>query len=153
VFVSPEVSTHAAFPASKTVNTVYIYIYIVNLQQKYNTNTNYYLRKKRTFEILRRKTKRFANSFVMACTKSMTCSWLVKFFCSMFFFASRKESVCNYYKLLGILRFDNIVKLRLATFANRLSNDLSFKCTRDISWLPYTNIKCSQSQYKIVSQK
>jgi hypothetical protein len=47
-----------------------------------------------------------------------------KCICSIFF-TSRKESACNYSKLLGILRFDNIVTLGLATFANRLSNNLS----------------------------
>jgi hypothetical protein len=41
-----------------------------SLLPQYNTNTNYNLRKKRTFEIPLVKTKRFANSFIMACSRN-----------------------------------------------------------------------------------
>ena len=39
-------------------------------------------------------------------------------------FASHMESN-NYFKLLGILKFDNIVTLKIGTFANQLSNNSS----------------------------
>ena len=35
------------------------------------------------------------------------------------------ESAITYYKLLGILNFDNIVKFKIATFAKKLSSDSS----------------------------
>jgi hypothetical protein len=41
------------------------------------------------------------------------------------FFANHMESAITYYKLLGILHFDNIVKFKIATFAKKLSSDAS----------------------------
>ena len=41
------------------------------------------------------------------------------------FFANHMESATTYYKLLGILNFDNIVKFKIATFAKKLSSDSS----------------------------
>ena len=42
------------------------------------------------------------------------------------FFANHMESaITTYYKLLGILNFDNIVKFKIATFAKKLSSDSS----------------------------
>ena len=39
------------------------------------------------------------------------------------FFANRMESATIYYKRLGILNFDSIIKFKIVTFAKKLSND------------------------------
>ena len=41
------------------------------------------------------------------------------------FFANHMESAISYYKLLGILHFDNIVKFKIAIFAKKLSSGSS----------------------------
>ena len=38
------------------------------------------------------------------------------------FFAHSRENVTSYFKLLGILKFDNIFKLRIAEFTYKLIN-------------------------------
>ena len=38
------------------------------------------------------------------------------------FFANRQEDLGPYYKLLGILKFENLIKLRIAAFVNQIRN-------------------------------
>ena len=42
--------------------------------------------------------------------------------CYMYFFAYRQENLGPYFKLLGILKIENVVKLKIATFISQIRN-------------------------------
>ena len=70
----------------------------------------------------------------------------------MYLFAYRQENLGPYFKLLGILKLENLVKLKIATFISQIRNKATILHTCSLKFF-YHSVQHTLLQYKICNAR